>query len=170
MDACGLSCHLLPTLLASHPQAHFWGICVLFCGSALLWLQTLPLSHLSRLWGALTHWFSRMLLWLSPLPLALLWEHMGPGSIFCSSSSALYIFWSVAFINKFFNIFIFFFTSSLRGEGWKRSHLPYRPALTSLFFSGEASPQHQQSCWPCDPLKLGLEEVECLWLELKQHH
>ena len=110
VDACGLSCQWLPTSLASHPQAHFGGIFVLFRGSVLLLLQTPPLSHPSRLCGALTHGFSCVFSWLFLLPQPCP-ENMCARVDFCSSSASYGLLLSL--INSF--VFLFSsFTSSLR--------------------------------------------------------
>lgn len=154
MDACGLSCQWLHTLLASHPQAHFGGVCVLFRGSALLLLQTLPLSHLSRLCDALTHWLSHILLWLSPLPPTFMiispspqacYKNMYTQVDFCSSSSAF--FWSVDFIDKFFHVLFFFLLLLLLEKGWRKSQLHYCPPCFSRPQETCLS-QHQWSCGP----------------------
>ena len=136
MDACGLSCQWLPTSLARHPQAHSGGICVLFHGSVLLLLQTLPLSHPSSLCGAGTHWFSCMFLWLVLLPQPCP-ENMCAHVHFCSSSASFGLL--LLLINSFTFLFSSF-TSSLRAVVEEELHaLPWSMFLSALRRHGSPS-------------------------------
>lgn len=154
MDACGLSCQWLHTLLASHPQAHLGGVCVLFRGSALLLLQTLPLSHLSRLCDALTHWLSHILLWLSPLPPTFMIISPSPRLAIrtCTPRSIfvphLLLFFGmlISLINSF-TFYFFFLLLLLLEKGWRKSHLHYCPPCFSCPQETCLS-QHQWSCGP----------------------
>lgn len=133
MDACGLSCQWLPTSLARHPQAHSGGICVLFHGSVLLLLQTLPLSHPSSLWCPDTLVFMHVL-WLVLLPQP---EHVCP----CPLLLIFCFFWPIAFINKLFRIFYFLLLLlTLREVVEEELHaLPWSMFLSALRRHGSPS-------------------------------